>query len=774
MLKSLIGKRKSPKNMGADSHNLPENGVKKLYLVFPDVKGKPMFALEEAVTVGRDNSDAIIDREGVSSRHCTLYLNQDVISIVDHGSELGTFVNGKRIPAGRIIILDPKDKLKAGRVSFHIESRYEEVVEEQDFADSHTAVFHVGELSLSSLSESALVETPLEGGDDEVDEALEAAETKTELGLDSELPPLPAEEVEEELAKAPGKNRGQIKPSFDFSVKGKGSSKEAANGFLRAMGLIFDCLVIGLIHSLASGSGAYRIFAQDLPHTLWSFTEPVFNEYAKPLVDTAFESLPELGNVAKLGSTFLEEGYFFLVELAILLAVFRLVCSVVFGVSLGQALAGIRAEGSFITKRLLAPLRWLMGALFLPFFWIADFPTLFSRRSLKEVMSFTRLETPSSLVAALSCIIFAPALCALLLTSPLWKSLSLPAPIAFAPLAKVELGIFDASAIDSRSEYFEIGIPGGKTLYFLPLFSFSQKGSIKLLQPSFILAQNERDTMEIKLLKRTDLVKLYTSFALHNPFSQLGYPELNALARDAGNVSKSFKATSFKEVQVAKDFQKLVGHALELTPKDPGKILTLLQNNGPFLGPLAGFRSELLALFGEGAKSFQIKQVGDALHLIGDYSNGKKTVKRFLPLTGRKANLYEVVYEKGSDPSLLELLAWKENKNTSGLSDADPLVSFVDTFVPGSSKEGIYDTYQAAAQAYFELSKAALLRSDAKLYRGVQRSLEGSLQALKNFSALKIPEEAANKMTQNLSDILRALNERDLEYFGVSAVGDGT
>src|SRR5207248_1396468 len=77
------------------------------------------FDLSGATTIGRDPSAGIvIDDAEASRRHASLSVQGAVVTVEDLGSTNGTFVNGGRLSAARV--LGPTDKLRIGTTVFEL------------------------------------------------------------------------------------------------------------------------------------------------------------------------------------------------------------------------------------------------------------------------------------------------------------------------------------------------------------------------------------------------------------------------------------------------------------------------------------------------------------------------------------------------------------------------------------------------------------------------------------------------------------------------------
>lgn len=771
MFKKSGDKKTSPQKMGRNDQEVGD-GVVKFYLELPEMEGEPVFLLEDSLNIGSQEGDVIIDHASVAPNHCSINLNQDVLSIIDHGSKTGTKVNKRAIPAGKMIILNIKDKIEIGSVRAQITQREESVpVMPPPFQYEKTGTKEIksGGLEL----EPPAVPLPTEDinpdehtlvlPDTPVDDEGEPVKKGLFGGLFGKKASKKKEKTKEKKNKNFSPKKSKKKKSKITAV----SARDASNGFLRVMGLICDALIIGIAHILLSSEEVYRQLLNDLPRFVQDYLGPVYKDLLEPHAKTLL-AVPQVEGVVEMVQGLAPENWMLWAKLAILLGLYRLVTSLILGASLGQFLVGIRAGGSALTKRILAPLRWLFGLVFLPIFFIADFPALFSKRTLKEVFSFTRLETPSTVMAILSMLIFIPVLVTAFLIGPALKGMQIPTPQTFVPMKKVELGVFDLGSIDSDSSYFSIGVPSDQVDYALPKFRFSQKGARKSLRPSLVLGKGEQ-SVELRLIRKIELSELFRKFTSLNPMAELKYPEITSFVNNSKIISNSIKAPAYAPLPIAMETQKLLAASLGLAPMEPKLIADFLTDNGPFIGAFMEFRKALSSLMGEGAKQYRLRQLGNAIVIEGEYSLGRKVIKRFLPLNKKGSHLYELTYNKEMRPAFIDLMAW--NIEATKEDDAMTLLSFVDVLMPGK-KTNVLEVFQRSNETYYELGKTALVDNDAELYSDLQMSIQGALQVLmENSKALGLPEKASQKLAQNLNDLLKALKDRDMEYFGVRRVG---
>ena len=70
-----------------------KNAVKMLTLEFPSVPGNPLFNITDELVIGSEVGNAKISAPDISPRHATFKKSGDALSVVDHNSIQGTFLN---------------------------------------------------------------------------------------------------------------------------------------------------------------------------------------------------------------------------------------------------------------------------------------------------------------------------------------------------------------------------------------------------------------------------------------------------------------------------------------------------------------------------------------------------------------------------------------------------------------------------------------------------------------------------------------------------------
>lgn len=91
------------------------------YISFPDLEGEISELIGKKLTIGSEIGELVLQDESISPRHCTLIQNQKIISIIDHSSIGGTYINKKKLEPARTFIVSDKDKIRIGKIQAKIE-----------------------------------------------------------------------------------------------------------------------------------------------------------------------------------------------------------------------------------------------------------------------------------------------------------------------------------------------------------------------------------------------------------------------------------------------------------------------------------------------------------------------------------------------------------------------------------------------------------------------------------------------------------------------------
>ncbi len=107
-IKDFFNKNKQPTNSG---NSVPNQEFKApvwksvFYLDLANLEGSPRYELKHQLSVGSEIGNIVVADSSLSPRHCTFHIQQDVISVIDHGSIQGTLKNGLKLTTGKFFIL---------------------------------------------------------------------------------------------------------------------------------------------------------------------------------------------------------------------------------------------------------------------------------------------------------------------------------------------------------------------------------------------------------------------------------------------------------------------------------------------------------------------------------------------------------------------------------------------------------------------------------------------------------------------------------------------
>lgn len=718
--------------------------VNAFYLQFPDLEGSPTFELEETLTVGSEVGDVVLDADGIAPRHCTFYLNQDVVSIMDHGGQEGTFIGKKQIDSGRMIILLPNDKLTLGEVKAKIVQEAKTVPIEPAFKPMEYSQ-----------------EDPLEEEDFEEDtEEHKVVKEKTQIKLSK---------VFKKLTQI--KNLGKDV----FKVKIEKGSGQSSNGFLRTMAVIFDFLIAGIILTIISPlQDITALIEQVIPLILEgvAFTTSQLQELSGvdlvAKVKLLMQQYPVLKTLWEDVVEFYQNPNNKLVwQVLSLFAILRLAGTLIFGVSIGQLFAGIRNMGNAIVGRVMGVVREFIGFFTGPFL-IFDSLTLVNRPSLKELLTFTRVETPSAGKAWISSLLALVLLTSIYIAAPLFRGLEPLEPYQFTDALKPN----PAQQENEVRPYFSKNFG----------LTFTKEISGNLIPSYSIVATQDKKVahIQVAVLTESDQIKI-------RPYRDFSWAELlktalnlNLLAHDkfsavynvihaAGNENANFKPALSEYTAYSSGVVALTNTAFNLGVSN---IVTYLKQFGPFVKTFADYRQQFMDLMPADTRLQMVTNAADSAVFVSSSLNGKFYV---IPITFPQGKVFEVD-SKLLRPDQLQNLLQKIyflNPDKPKALKANPefnMLAFVDTIYDGLEGREKPQNLQYAYEWLFMKLKNAMANPDEKVIKAWKGSIKKLIQLLQTVKLDKNPEKPAwNKFYRNLNDLLKALEDNDYNFFGITA-----
>lgn len=785
VFKKLFGRKEAPTNEGktASSGKVNEvRWVKKFVLELSNMEGSPSYGLTHQLTIGSEVGNIVIADTSVSPRHCTFILQEEVVSVVDHGSIAGTFINGQKIPAGRYIILEETDTIKVGDLEVQVNIVTEAVEETFEEADTQEEA--------EDNSDEVLEE--------ELAEEEEEVEAPSKFAFFKKFLP---------VKKAPPKKKLQAVVSIN--------SLYATNSLVRLFAVIGDLLIAYILYVIFSPFDEFRTFVSDVPVVLGNMLDIEWGG----LWATLNEEYAFLGEMLKDLYTFFSVTFHF-GPLFLLFIMVRLVSTLLFGVSASEAVFGVRSHGNSIWKRVGGFLRVIIGIFTGPFL-IFDTPAIVSRKTFKEFMTFTHTYLSSKFIAILGVLLYLPLLIALALLSPLLQGLELPEPIAInekldtrVKVAPVE-GQEQIVKTKEFSRFLNLEIQyDAQNLSLIPLFKFSGQKKKLNYRPSFVFYHRDLQRgVQFELLKTFDLRELLSIGMKGDYFLQERFPEINSFV----NASEA-AGGSFKKHNDEKSNRKFADEAVFFTKLAFGisadNAFDNMQEFTPFLKGLMDYRSSFMSLIEyKGLDQIDFIKLGNAYFLRISY-NMQKPFDLIIPLIKGEGRIFKVEFDKKENLGVIRNKFYKFTMDDSNWIDAQNTTTGQDTLNPMQvldffsnlnmkSDKVPVDKAQALYGYYFEKS-ADVLRKDDAVEMGLwKKSVEAAFTIMEKMKdaipaptpvaeappvetapevnpevpvepvpvpapAPEIQDDPRMKLFQNFQDLKNAVENKNKEFFGIS------
>lgn len=754
MFKKLFGRKETPTNAGNKAVLAKVDGIRWVrgyVLQLSNMEGTPSYKLTHQLTIGSEVGNVVIADPSVSPRHCTFVLQEDVVSILDHGSVSGTFINGQEIPRGRYIILEESDLVRVGDLEVKILQSNEAVEEEEELEEESAPAVQ------------------------EVDNLLHIKEVKESKKSDKVKSSFFSRfQKKKELPKK--KNNGAVAISTN--------SPYAANSLIRVLAVICDLLIAYSLYIIFSPFDEFRIFIDDVPVQIGNLVGMDW----KGLVSVLNEEYAFVGEMLNDLYQFFSSTFHFSALFILFIAV-RLVTTAFLGVSFSEAALGIRSHGNALWKRLGGMLRVILGTITGPLL-IFDVPAVVSRRTFKEFMTFTHTYVPSKFITILGVLLFIPLLVAGTLFSPLFQGLELAEPIAInekldmrikvAPVEGAPLKVMKKEV--SQFLNLELNYDSQNTS-LIPLFKFSGKKTATNFTPSFVVFQRDlQQSVSVELFKTFDLKELLSIGIKGDYFLQQKFVDLHGFVNSSGLTNSSFKKSNDEKANraFADEFISFTKVAFELNPLN---ALDNMQEYTPFLKGLMDYRSSLLALI-EYKEFDQIDfiKLGNGYFLRVSYLR-QKPFDLIVPLIQGEGKIFKVEFDSKEN-----LIAsrnkfykfnfaeanWFVSHRTQLSGDTLDSLQVIDFFsklnptgdnVTADKAQSLYGYYfekSAEIMRHNNLSETEIWKKSVNDVFVIMEKLKGSIPEEENVDNPRI------KLYQNFQDLKNAVDSRNKEFFGVS------
>lgn len=794
MFNKLFKRKSVPENDGKSSVSKVDklNYVKVYELELSNMEDTPVYTLTNQLSIGSEIGNIIIADPSVSPRHASFILQEDVVSVIDHGSVAGTFINGKKITPGKYVILEESDivlvgdlevKLRAGRAA--VKATEEEVLSEEE-----------EELPPPPVSENLELE-------------------KKEEIEEEPVPPTkqyytpPSSKKAEPLKPNP---KPQKKKPLTISAP-----QPAANALVRVLSIVSDLLLSYGILIILSPFDEFKEFVKDVPVILGSVIEVDWNLIWSMIREDYGFVVEMLQDVY----SFLSNLFDFL-PLLLVFAFLRLLTTLLFGVTISELFLGMRAAGNGIWKRLGGVIRVLLGFVTWPFI-IFDLPSLLSRRTFKEIVTFTHKINPSKFLTILGVLIYIPLILAFVVVSPLFQGLEAPEPILISdridqrvkarvpvePKPEIPEEAPAESAADAPIETSTNTPPAGAgtevspettplmvegmsdrmklkvsynpdELRVFPDFKFKGVQSKLNVAPSLIFYQRDlQRPVELEIFKFFDMKQLLGIGLKGNIFLHDKYPNLYNFVYEASeNPAFKKKLSGSDQLAFANEFIQFTKSAFGLSLDSAPEIM---QTETPLIKSLVDFKASFLSLIEY--KEFDdigFAKIGSSIFLRISYLK-QKPFDLLIPLVRGQGRIFKVTFDKKEGFKSAQSRFYKYNLNESEwMPEAKDLtpgslsgLEVYDLFSEENYK-GLFsssDLAQSLYAYYFETSTDVMKKADPveiEVWKDKVSTMLKLLEELPSPELAEGQEDMKSKLMQNFRDMQDALGNNNAEYFGIS------
>ncbi len=769
MFKKLMALIKSPKNVGGNEPRIGNNRWVKSYdVILTNMEGAPSYPLSHQLSIGSEIGNIIIADPSVSPRHASILLQEEVISIIDHGSMNGTFVNGTKIPAGKFIILEDTDKIQVGDLEVKLGIKTTAV--------DNTSFAPPGHDNLDEEEEQDEVETEEESEEESEEEVEEddLTKTKSKVYMGKGKPAAPLASFK---AKKPSR--------FNFTMP----SYDATNSLIRVMALTGDLLLSYIIIVIFLPFDDFRNFLNSVPSLI---AETLDFEWVN-IWQAATEDAGQVTDVVKEIFVMVNELVPVL-QLVLVFFLIRLVTTVIFGVSISELMFGIQANFNKIWARIGGMIRVIIGMITWPFL-IFDLPSLASKRTFKEFITFTNTYVASRVMTFMGIVFYIPLLILLILLSPMFVGLELVEPIPFSTMISkrvktaavegAEAPVVQKKAEGSRHLGMILSYDPAQ-ISLIPAFKFKgDKSKLNMKANLEIFHREGERTVSLELFKTFDMkellkIGLQGNFMLHDQFTQI-----YNFAYSAENVNRFFKISD--NVKQEEMFGKQVIDFTEMAfGLSVDTLPDFMMSKTPFIKSIVDYRSSLLGLFEyKDYTDINVVKLGKILCLRLTYDQ-QKPFDLIMPIVRGEGRIYRISYDNKTDIKqfrnkiykfTLDEMTWgipEEREN----AETFQALEVIDMFTTNIEKSLITaPKAQALYGYYFEKSAEVIKAGHMAEYEIWKQSVKNVISMISHLRSPTPetpavegetpPEDVKTKLKSNFSDLLNALENKTKSFFGI-------
>lgn len=692
------------------------------------------FALSDKSHIGSGKGPFQIPGKNVNKNHCEIEFKQGVLMLKNIAATDVTKVQGHNVPQGRTIILQIEDVIEIGEIQLKLTTRPMGVVSDSPGMLPEREPEDISEFNPDVKQKSTL--------------------TRPSLSLKFNLSP-------KLTTRLSFKSFNNI-----FEKKKSLPQVSSSNGWFleRLVAVVVDFLVATHIY--------YALLSTDIVQVeMEKFEQVVLLDMANSL--SKLEQIPPMDPALLVGLFWCWIIYIF----------WRLVTTLIFGVSFGQLISGLQGHAGIIWNRVGGVVRVILEGLS-SMLLIGDLPALFGVRTLKELLSSTRIVRRTwALVPvglALSVILIAGlALAPSFWYQSLFAEMTLTTETFGAPKGR--------SAEIKVSKRYKIAVPWPeeKSFILIPNFQVVEGRGKKTIRPELLIYDFTRfQSMSFQTDQDFDLGQWVTRMTRGQFFYPLIYPELMHTLASGKNITSPFAPFS-KNLQG--EIKTMMEWSLNQNP------IKLLEQGAPLHSLMASGYSQGLVYFDHNLRANALSKVSwsqmGKMPVMLLYRKGMKEQKiEILPMGTFKSQRYELTYSK--DGGLEAAKAFMRDflgraqfdfspklKNKIKESSELNIFSLIDEFAEKKLNETrrrellnyLVDLYKSLGSQYFAQKEAApeLMKSFLPM---LVESVDNTLMVVQLTSG-----EWAGDFTLLVTELLKlkqALSAQDASFFPAPIVED--
>ena len=789
------------------------------YITFPDLEGDIAEAIGTKLTIGSEIGELVLEDSSISPRHCTFIQNNGVVSLIDHSSIQGTFINRKKIEPARTFIVSEKDKIRIGNLTARIE--YKKIPDSVEKIPTHntvkTTMFEAEELKdgseITQNYENLINKLPSiddlkngpssdlddekslsEGGlklDQVEDVSLESQEKSMGVGI-SKLLDLNESQLEKSesqnddefafsdidvekiyldpgvlsyldkkkshLSLAQKRKRGSLNAN-----KARHTGKKAAKVTFYENSAHVFFRFIALVFDftiLASFLNVFYSFVgvRDFMSTLNTlFIEKLFNPYLKQIWLGFEKSLPLASDISKMVTSY--EQFNFVISFILLFILFRIVFTLLLGRSLGQFLIGIGANKGEIFKRIMGGVRELVSVVTSPFL-VFDFPTFISKRSFKEVITGTQLYLFSRLNSIFLTIMLFPLLSYIYFLSPLYKGLTELPVISVSKISHKK----DKSQWEyqnkSYSSLLGLSYDLNDELLTFPALRIETDGKRRFLTfgMGFIDLRNG-NFLTIGSVTDFSLNEFYQAFIKENKLAEYFWPNIHGHAVMSKHNNKSIKKDDKLSPKVVEETYEVIKGAFQTNISNFHEFLI---EHGPIFAGHRDFREKLNYVYKDPVKEIKLLNFGNHPGIFGEHTAATSNSYSFISLRSAKTKLISLSQDISSPEMALFTKQFQFiEENAAEFIKEDPISKLTLGFKNEASFENL-ELNQLLYENYFKAGRYTLNVKNDEL----KSFLIDNIQMM--LAVLGERKDKNKKLFLNLVELLDALEKERFSFFNVS------